>query len=80
VTDNTTNPRITNYCLANGLTLAQTVGQLWRYLLWNREMWAQWRSERGIKDRWYHANDSEMIDYDEWLTRKSIDLANALPN
>jgi hypothetical protein len=75
----TTNPRITNYCLANGLTLAQTAGQLWKYLLWNREMWAQWRTERGIKDRWHHANDSEMADYDDWLTRKSIALANSLP-
>lgn len=72
----TTNPRITNYCLANGLTLAQTAGQLWKYVLWNREMWAQWRAERGIEDRWHQANYAEMADYDEWLARKSISLAN----
>ena len=75
---NPTNPRIINYCLAHGLTLAQTAGELWKYLLWNREMWAQWRAERGNKDRWHHANDAEMADYDEWLTLKSIDLANSL--
>lgn len=75
----TTNPRVTNYCLANGLTLAMTAGQMWKYLLWNDEMWAQWRAERNIKDRWHGANDSEMADYDEWLTGKSISLANTLP-
>lgn len=66
----TTNPRFTNYCLSQELTLADASKEIWKFNLWIQQQWCSWRKQRGVTMRYYAATDSEHKDFDEWLTKR----------